>query len=106
MFSCQKIVVLHESESLQIIFKPSYVFYLLAGDIGLNPGPINDVKLSFTNIRSIHNKSPSVTAYIVAHNINILETWLMQDETPSFLSDITPDGYQLFHKPCINKVEG
>lgn len=29
------------------------------------------------------------------------KTWLKQEETLSFLSDITPDGYQVFHKPVI-----
>ena len=78
---------------------------LLAGDIALNPGPSQppqNINLGFTNIRSIKNKSEALNHYINGHNIGIFavtETWLREDETAALISDITPAGYQLYHRP-------
>ena len=89
----------HISKSLSLLL-------LLAGDIAVNPGPvlnsIEDLSLAFTNIRSIKNRHTSISNFVLGHNIHALglsETWLTNDTTDSFLSEITPSGYQFFHKP-------
>ena len=82
---------------------------LLAGDIALNPGPPQCTKLAFTNVRSIKNKSTSVDRFITGHNIDIFaitETWLRKDETSSLLSEITPAGYKLYHRPREDRRGG
>ena len=82
---------------------------LLAGDIALNPGPQTNIKLAFTNIRSIKNKSTSVSHFLSGHNIDIFaitETWLRNDDTSSLLSEITPAGYQLYHRPREDRRGG
>ena len=60
---------------------------LLAGDIASNPGPENaNLKLAYTNIRSIRNKHAAINNYISANNTDILalsETWLSEKDTDS-----------------------
>ena len=67
------------------------------------------INLDFTNIRSIKNKSEALNHHIIGHNTSIFavtETWLREDETPALLADITPSGYQLYHKPQCSRGGG
>jgi len=79
---------------------------LLSGDIEVNPGP---VQFGFGNVRSIRNKGPAVADLVTSANIDIFgitETHIRSNDTPSFLSDLTPDGYTLFHIPRLGKTGG
>ncbi len=66
---------------------------LLAGDVSINPGPSN---FAFTNIRSLRNKGDAISEFIDTSSIDILgltETYISENDTPSFLSELTPDGF-------------
>ena len=83
--------------------------FLLAGDVSPNPGPKDNVTLAFTNIRSIQNKHPSVLNYVQATDVDVFgitETWLSDDVTTSFISEITPPGYTFHHKSRLNRKGG
>lgn len=72
---------------------------ILAGDISINPGPkspFKNLKIGLSNARSVKNKTAAITDLITSKNLDILgltETWLGENETNSFLSDLTPDGF-------------
>lgn len=73
---------------------------LLGGDISTHPGPdsIGNIKLSFTNIRSLPKNHVPLTHYIRNNSIDMLclsETWLTDGST----TFCTPTGFTLFHKP-------
>ncbi len=81
---------------------------LLAGDIALNPGPNCmstpqlDCTLAITNIRSITNQGPALHQHISSHSVDLFalsETWLKPEDTTSLLSELTPHGYKLYHRP-------
>ena len=78
--------------------------------IASNPGPENaNLKLAYTNILSIRNKHGAINDYISANNTDILalaETWIFEVDTDSFLSEITPTGYALYHRPRVGKTGG
>ena len=79
---------------------------LLAGDIELNPGPLN---FGFGNCRSIRNKGPALTDLITATDMDVFgltETHIRPSDTPSFLEELTPDGYTLLHEPRKGKIGG
>ena len=87
----------------------SLCLLLLSGDVALNPGPSEQFKLGFTNIRSLKNKYSSVHHFLCAKKVDIFgisETWLREDETTSFLSEVTPHGFNLFHKPRAGRRGG
>ena len=76
------------------------IVLLVAGDIEVNPGPVN---FGFGNYRSIRNKDPSISGFIPSSDIDILgltETHIRVNDTPSFINDIILHGYALFHRPC------
>ena len=89
--------------------KPSLklaILLLLAGDVSLNPGPstcsTGRVRLVTLNARSMKNKAASLADMVSSKKINILaitETWLKPSDTLSCLSDLTPPGFSLLHKP-------
>ena len=84
-------------------FKLSLIL-LLAGDVNLNPGPVvrHNIRLATTNIRSIRDKTASLTDLIISKTIDILaviETWLRPHDTASCIADISPPGYVFHHKP-------
>lgn len=84
-----------------------YTVLLLAGDIATNPGP--DFKLSFANVRSIRNKSGSVSNFAASEKPDIFaicESWLSNNETSALLSEITPVGYTLHHLPRVRRTGG
>ena len=75
---------------------------LLSGDIALNPGPIptHDFRFGFTNIRSIKNKSASLSQLLISHDLDmfgVTETWLTPNETKSLIKDVIPAGYTFHH---------
>lgn len=101
------------------------ILLLLAGDIATNPGPIssflppsgiiplssnsNKVKVGLSNARSLNNKTAVLSDLIFHNNFDILgltETWLKPDTSKYFLSDLTPKGYNLTHKPRPTKRGG
>jgi len=66
---------------------------LLADDIHMNPGPtvLQNIHLSTSNVRSVHNKSASITDLVISRTLDILaltETWLSPHDTTSYISDI------------------
>ena len=68
---------------------------LLCGDVSLNPGPSGNrsLRLATVNVRSIREKTASVTDLIVTKKIDILtvtETWLRTIDTKACLAEITP----------------
>ena len=75
---------------------------LLAGDINPNPGSSDYLKVTYTNIGSIHKKY-SATAKFISDNYTDLfamsETWIRPDTTSANLSEITPPGYNLYQQP-------
>jgi len=87
---------------------------LLAGDISLNPGPVpsassENIKLAFTNIRSLGKNHVPLSHYVKVNNIDIVglsETWLSTSNTESFLNTVSPDGYILHHEPRVRKIGG
>ena len=85
---------------------------ILAGDISINPGPkspFKNLKIGLSNARSVKNKTAAITDLITSKNLDILgltETWLGENETNSFLSDLTPDGFRLIHRPRCGKKGG
>ena len=83
---------------------PTALILLLAGDVSLNPGPVvrHNIRLTTTNIRSIREKTASLTDLIISKTIDILavtETWLRPHDTASCIADISPPGYVFHHKP-------
>ena len=57
--------------------------------------------VALLNVRSIRNKSPFITDYVLEHDIDILcltETWLSTDDD-LLVTSITPDGYTFHHVP-------
>lgn len=79
---------------------------LLAGDVSLNPGPL---RVGTINTRSIRDKAPAVSDLLVSKSISVLgltETWLTPNETVAGLSDITPPGFTLCHKPRSGRRGG
>ena len=77
---------------------------LLAGDVSRNPGPVirHNIRLATTNIRSIREKTASLTDLIISKTIDILavtETWLRPHDTDACIADISPPGYTFHHRP-------
>ena len=76
-----------------------FILILLAGDINPNPGLLRCSKVTYTNIRSIHNKYPSIAKFISDNDTGLFtmsETWIT---TSASLSKITPPGYNLYQQP-------
>ena len=58
------------------------------------------VRLATLNETSMRNKAASLADIVNSRKIDILaETWLKPSETFSCLSDLTPPGFSLLHKP-------
>ena len=79
------------------------ILLILAGDIELNPGPIQ-FSLCSLNIRSVlcHQHSVFLSDFVVCHHPDLVcltETWIQPDTSPSHLIDITPSGYSLSSFP-------
>lgn len=90
---------------------PQYLSLLLmlAGDISPHPGPTCNSFLAFANIRSIKRHYATVIDFINTKNIDIFcmsETWLTNNETDAFISEITPPEHKFLHKPRIGKKGG
>ena len=78
---------------------------LLAGDVNVNPGPT----IGLVNARSVRNKVPAIEELISSNKLlclGLTETWLTASETSSFLSELTPDGFDFLHKPCSGRGGG
>ena len=82
----------------------------LSGDISLNPSPATrSLTGCLLNIRSIRNKSASFLEFIKVINADLIavtETWLRPEDTESFISSITPPGYEFTHVPRNVKEGG
>ena len=104
-------VCLHRKVSPVLSFRLSFLL-ILAGDVSLNPGPkstLNNLTFGLVNARSVKNKTAAVSDLVSSKNIDILaltETWLREDETNYLLSDVTPGGFCLAHKPRNKKCGG
>ena len=84
---------------------------LLAGDISINPDPdeSGNVKLAFTNIRSLPKNQIPLSHYVDVNHVDMVclsETWLSGKESQSHINSITPTGFSLYHKPRIGKKGG
>ena len=82
---------------------------LLAGDINPNPGPPDCINFSFANVRSLSNKYSSIQKFILDNNTDVFamsETWIRPDASQSYLSDISPQGHTLFHRPRESRRGG
>ena len=79
-----------------------FILLLLAGDINPNPGPPRCPKVTYANIRSIHNKYPAIAKFISDNDTDLFamsETWIRPGTTSANLSEITPPGYKLYQQP-------
>lgn len=79
---------------------------LLAGDISINPGPIN---FGFCNCGSMRNKGPKIEVLVSSNSFDVFgltETHIRPIDTESFLKSLTPNGYKLFHVDRIGKLCG
>lgn len=85
---------------------------LLAGDVEINPGPVQHIiptiNLASFNIRSassitdIHNKPEILKHLIHDHNIDALcltETWLHPDTLPATINSLLPPSFSFSHCP-------
>ena len=80
------------------------IILLLAGDVSLNPGPAvrRNIRLATTNVRSIRDKTVSLSDLLISKTIDILavtETWLRPHDTVACIADISPSGYTFHHRP-------
>ena len=85
------------------VHNPSYGFLLLllSGDVSVNPGPASSIKISSTNVQSLHNKSASIQSFIRDNCVDCFlmsETWLTESDTESHLRELTPEGFRLHHE--------
>ena len=79
-----------------------FILLLLAGEINPNPRPLRCLKVTYANIRSIHNKHPAIAKFISDNDTDLFamsETWIRPDTTSANLSKITPPGYNLYQQP-------
>ena len=79
-----------------------FILLLFAGDINPNPGPFRCPKVTYANIRSIHNKYPAIAKFTSDNNTDLFamsETWIRLDTTSANLSEITPPGYNIYQQP-------
>ncbi len=88
--------------------KPTFklaIILLLAGDVSLNPGPAirRNIRVATTNVRSIRDKTASLTDLLTSKTIYILavtETWLRPHDTAACIADISPSSFTFHHRPC------
>ena len=79
-----------------------FILLLFAGDINPNPGPLRCPKVTYANIRSIHNKYPAIAKFISDNDTDLFamsETWIRPDTTSANLSKITPTSYNFYQQP-------
>jgi len=82
---------------------------LLAGDVSVNPGPAHSLRVGTINARSMRPKAPAISDLVTSKSLDILsitETWLTKRETTAGLTDITPIGFSLYHKPRAGRKKG
>ena len=80
------------------------IILLLAGDVNLNTWPAvrRNIRLATTNVRSIRDKTASLSDLLIYKTRNILavtETWLRPHDTVACIADISPSGYTFHHRP-------
>ena len=79
-----------------------FLLFLLAGAINPNQGPPKCLKVTYANIRSIHNKYPAIAKFISDSDIDLFamsETWIRPNTTSANLCEITPPSYNLYQQP-------
>ena len=91
----RKLLLIHRSRPT---FKLALIL-LLAGDVCLNPGHVirHNIRLATTNIRSIREKTVSLTDLIISKTIDILA--VTEYDTAACIADISPTGYTFHHRP-------
>ena len=77
---------------------------LLAGHVSLNRGPVvrHNIRLATSSIRSIREKTASVTDLMISKTIDILavtETLLRPHDTDACIAEISRPGYTFHHRP-------
>ena len=80
------------------------IILLLSGDVSLNPGPAvrRNIRLATTNVRSIRDKTASLSDLLIYKIIDILaviEIWLRPHDTVACIADISPSGHTFHHRP-------
>ena len=80
---------------------------LLAGDVSLNPCPVEpNLHLGTVDARSMTDKAPALSDLVVSKGIDLLgitETWLTIRETSSDLAEMTPNGFSFFRPLELTK---
>ena len=79
-----------------------FILLLLAGDINPNLGPPKCLKVSYANIRSIHNKYHAILKFIFDNYTDLFAmsvTSIRPDSTSANLCEITPPGHKLYQQP-------
>ena len=76
---------------------------LLAGHIHIALGPpiLQHIRLASSYVRSVNKTSASITDLVICKKLDILaltETWLSSHDTTSYISDIRPTDYSVFHQ--------
>lgn len=87
-------------------FVSLFLVLLLAGDVETNPGPIN---FGFSNCQSLRNKGPALYDLVSSTSVDILgltETHIRESDTPNFIKELTPNGYDLFQLPRSKQSGG
>ena len=70
----------------------------------MNPGPPiqQNIRLATSNVKSVHNKSASITDLVISKKFDIYavtETYLTRHDTTSSISDICLPDYSFYHQP-------
>ena len=69
----------------------------------------NKVHLSVVNTRSLPSKGEELKYFIIEKAIDlcaITETWIHKDGTEESLKAVTPEGYVISSKPCLDGCRG
>ena len=78
----------------------------------LKPAATKCVKCCLHNIRSLGDvmKTDAICDYVVSNDLDLVtlvETWLLgNDSDNQKISEITPAGFNFYHRPCTSKAGG
>ena len=86
-----------------------FILLLIAGHINPNPGPSDCPKVTYANIRSIHNIYSAIAKFILDNDTDLFtmsETWIKSDTTSAKLFEITPPDCNLYQQPQEVRLGG
>ena len=70
---------------------------------------LRPLTFTFGNCRSLRNKGPEMQDLVLSSNsdvVGLTETHIKAVDTPSFIKELTPDGFNFFHTPRSGKLGG